>query len=34
MKIAAELDRTTGGVLAKALEEKLPVIVHVRSGRA
>lgn len=34
MKIAAELDRTTGSVLAKAMEEKLPVIVHVRSGRA
>ena len=33
-QIAAELDRTTGAVLAKATEEKLSVIVHTRSGRA
>lgn len=33
-QIAAELDRTTGTVLAKAVEEKLSVIVHTRSGRA
>jgi len=30
--IAKELGRTTGIVLAKATEERLPVIVHTRSG--
>ena len=33
-RIAAELNRTTGTVHVKAMEEKLSVIVHTRSGRA
>ncbi|KYH01824.1 hypothetical protein [Bradyrhizobium sp. DOA1] len=32
--IAEELGRTTGTVVAKAVEQKLPIIVHMRSGRA
>ena len=33
-QIAKELGRTTGTVLAKAIEEKLSIIVHTRSARA
>jgi hypothetical protein len=31
--IAKKLQRTTGAVLAKAFEERLPVIEHARGGR-